>query len=345
MQIMANTSPSQLSVESLFPPLSPNDGSPKFLRGIEAQLQPLRFYNDPKNMNIILQFESKIDNNVSADAEVDIDNGNKEKDKNEKLVSCTSLVSVTSTCQNMASSQSFTQILGSMFVTTKRLLFVATNENEKEHDFAIDAHCISLHAMMSEPESSVYCQLSDDCVINQQQGQGDADEDDDEVDGPVEIIFIPQSKKGANDITEKKELCQMIFDSLSQLINLNPIYDDDDDGTGAGGGGLGGLASMLEMMENSYNYEYDDEDENEDENSDMICRLDPSQIANHEGENDQTDDGDEVNSSKRTQMLERLDKMLVVPPEYQIHDGQFDDADEEDAEMLNNDDGEDDDIL
>ena len=41
------------------------------------------------------------------------------------------------------------------------------------------------------------------------------------------------------------------------------------------------------------------------------------------------EDGDGATQEERDAMLERLDNMLVVAPEYQIQEGQFDDAEEE----------------
>ena len=50
------------------------------------------------------------------------------------------------------SSEDFEGIIGQLIITTKRILFTANDRDEVSKDFAIDAQCISLHAMMSEPD-------------------------------------------------------------------------------------------------------------------------------------------------------------------------------------------------
>merc|ERR1712038_547375 len=149
------------------------------------------------------------------------------------------------------------------------------------------------------------CQLADEFGLN---------DDEEGYISPPEIFFYPPTDDENND---KKELCQQLFDSLSKLINLNPIMDDEDDGAG-----MGGLAAMLAMAANS--------SRNDDEDDDMICRIDASQMVTAWDDKSQEDEG--APSNERSQMLERLANMLVVPPEYEV-DGQFDDADEDDRNV------------
>ena len=63
----------------------------------------------------------------------------------------------------------------------------------------------------------------------------------------------------------------------------------------------------------------------DNDNDEMICRIDPHEITNKQTY------GDELTSEERSRKLERLDNLLVVPPEYEI-EGQFDDADENEQE-------------
>ena len=185
------------------------------------------------------------------------------------------------------------------------------DEKDGNYDFSIDAQCISLHAMMSDPEASVYCQLADGCVSY------DNNDESEETMGPVEIFFNPVIGEGDDVENQKTQLCQTLFESFSKLINLNPVHDDEDDGNA-----FGGLGAMLGMLGNV------DDDGDGDENDEMICRIDPSQTGTNWDENKEGGEGGGASNTERNAMLQRLDNMLVVPPECEI-DGQFDDAEEE----------------
>ncbi len=326
---MTNNTPSQ-KPESLFPPLLQYDGTPKFLRGEEARLQPLRSLRE--------QPSSSSDNNASLpgiSASSENKGGDGEDGDGGEITLCNInpiSAKIQNTTESQSGSESFDGIEGQIYVTTKRVLFVAKNEQGVSGDFSIDAQCISLHAMMSEPKSSVYCQLTDECACN----DDDDDDDDEELAGPTEIFFCPQIKSTSNDEQQqqqmgmdidandndnddkRKELCKLLFDSLSKLINLNPVDAGDD------GGDFGGLGAMLGMIANS---SCDDDNDDDDE---MICRIDPSQMVTAWDEKSQ--EGQGASSDERNRMLERLDNMLVVPPEYEV-DGQFDDAEEDDDKI------------
>jgi hypothetical protein len=279
------------TLESLLPTPPDEDGVNRFLRGKEANLGSLRSYHTELTKNY---FDNRSNGNNGISQNEDED-----QEKDETIVCYFKSVSVT--IQNAPAA--YEGIIGQLIVSTKRVFFIACSEKDTEKDFMVDAHCISLHAMMSE---SVYCQLADDNV------------DDEDYVGPSEIFFYPQisssneAQEKITDIDERKRnMSQLLFDSFTELINLNPVFDDDEND----GGAAGGLMAMLGML--SGNSQYDDDD-------DMICRVDPSCIGTRE---ENQDDNDPSNN-ERTQMLERLDNLLVVPPEYEI-DGQFDDADEE----------------
>ena len=301
---MANKTHQQL--ESRFPNLLQQDGAYRFLRGEEANLESLRSYI---TSNSCLS-STKNNHGFHGDKPPHIAATSNEEDQkeeeNEKTLYHRNGVAVT--IQNIP--RKFDRIIGQVIITTKRVFFVARDEQDFEKDFAIDAQCISLHAMMTEPDISVYCQLADN----------DNHEYDEDYEGPVEVIFYLQTteleQKDMNvDEDEIKKLSTILFESFTKLVNLNPILDDEDDC-----GAAGGLEAMLGMMGNSL---YDDEDDDDD----MICRIDSRDIVC----GDETIQRQDGNPSERAQMLERLDRLLVVPPQYEIDDGQFDDADESEA--------------
>ncbi|KAL3911405.1 MAG: hypothetical protein SGILL_007296 [Bacillariaceae sp.] len=184
-------------------------------------------------------------------------------------------------------------ISGEVFVTRSQVLFVANDQDQSEHDVAIGASCIILHAMMEEPQMAVYLQLNED--DNSQRaaafafGDSEDGENDESVDNtsPLDATIEPVDQ---ND-------CQRLFKSLCKLVALHPMEDDEDEGNDFGGGMFGG-------------------------NDDLIwAPAGASMVSGDEG------DGDRATESERDGMLERLDNLLVVRPEFEIQDGQFDDAD------------------
>ena len=232
---------------------------------------------------------------------------------------------------------------GHLFVTTRRILFLSTVGSQ--HDAAIDAGCVILHALSECEERGwhVYCQLDD--------GSPGGGADDNETVMPDDAYVYPASDQG-------KDACQKLFDAFSALASLNPIYGDDDgDGGGGGfaGGGLFGLmAGMGEMMMGG---DYGDDGEGKmggEENADeMVCRLGEGinltggfGPATTDAEGGHAND-DGATGEERAVMLERLDGMLVVPAEYEIASGddeegvenehaggQFDDAEESGDDLL-----------
>lgn len=269
-------------IANFLPPLQADDGTPHLLCGENASLESLRSYKSKQ----VLKLEATNTNEQ--------DDGN----ESERILSHLQSASVSLTLP----SSSFSNMKGQIFVTTKRVLFIGQSASS---DLSMNAYCISLHALMSEPTHSIYCQLSDEV----------GGSDDEEGPSSREVIIEPLCHDGENEAS-----CQKIFESLSKLISLNPM-DDNDDGNdgGFGSGGGGGLAAMLGMMASAYGG-----DENE-ENDDMICRIDPSQMIT--AANIDAEEGS-ASAKERRKMLEKMDTLLVVPPEYDL-DGQFDDAEED----------------
>lgn len=232
---------------------------------------------------------------------------------------------------------------GDLFITTVRVLFVSSQA--ECDDVAIDARCIALHAVDSLPSEDgtvshhVYCQLSDgddvgaDAVTASGAGMlvpdvldaGDDDNSQEEegTEGRAEEIGADELYLRPADTChpggEEDIICQDIFEALTQLASLNPVEDEDD---GYGGGlfdmmammGGGGIEGEMIMAHNGADHECED---------DMVVRLGDSN--NHLIEED-------VDDNERQAMLDRLDNLLHVPPEYEImsDDGQFDDADDDD---------------
>ena len=239
---------------------------------------------------------------------------------------------------------------GDLFVTTVRVLFVSSQD--ECDDVAIDARCIALHAVDSLPSEDgtvshhVYCQLSDGddggadavttsgvgmLVLDEFDANSDAGDDDtsQEEEGAEEIGALELYLRPADTCCPSEEdqsiICQDIFEALTQLASLNPV-EDDDDGYG------GGLFNMMAMMAGGGSEEemimaHDGADHDSDD--DMVVRLGDSN--NHLIE-------EEVDDNERQAMLERLDNLLQVPPEYEIKSdddgGQFDDAEDDDDEDI-----------
>lgn len=266
-------------------------------------------------------------------------------------------------------------VLMQVFITTKRVFFVqhdADNENDTsqcgsmDFDFAMDARCISLHALTSEPTKSVYCQLSDDMTVTGNRvgidstTENDEDDDDDEnndndnlpetreitiepASASVPVPIVGKNKNDGNTNADNDDdTCQALFRALSKLINLNPDEENEDDGYGMSSGG--GLGAMLGLMASAYGNGNDNDDD-----IDMMARIDPSNICSN-GENEgggEGGGGGGASVEQRDAMLARLDDMLVVPPHLEQHcngngnisgnisgngyryDGQFDDAEED----------------
>lgn len=302
--------------ESLFPPLSADDAAENIHVGSTAGLHDLRHQYVPSSHTKNCGVTPMIEDNVDCTREINLHHIN------------SSLVTFSLT------PNSFQNVQGQVFITSRRLFFVTMKNANNDFDLAIASGRISLHAMTSEPRYSVYCQLAGNTMPNNTTtffpgGSGLDGSKDDKVD-PGEVHLFPPDDMIEE---EKQEFCQKLFDSLSRMASLNPVSDDGDGG--------GGMMSMMHMMAAAHS---DEGDDNED---DMIYRVDQNQVSNIWSDNNE--DNTQENASKgataeeRSAMLERLDNMLTVPAEYIspcTNDenlgatGQFDDADEDDDDLL-----------
>lgn len=252
----------------------------------------------------------------------------------------------------------FSRITGTMLITSDRIVFAADG-NKETFDLSIDAGLVSLHALSSEPQNCMYCQLdlrADDTTAgkvddkemasNQEQVQvQNIDQTEDEAAyTPVEVFFFPVSSRDHASVISSRSSSSsvgvqlgLIFDALSTMAELNPDDIDDDHGDGGDGddgfffvGGEGIVettGSDPQVLTASYSVD-----------GDRGCESGGALISST----------GEATFEERTSMLTRLDALLLVPPELELdkngvrihvhaigdsNDGQFSDA-EEDDELL-----------
>eukprot|EP00525_Craspedostauros_australis_P005499 CAMPEP_0198123650 /NCGR_PEP_ID=MMETSP1442-20131203/38032_1 /TAXON_ID= /ORGANISM="Craspedostauros australis, Strain CCMP3328" /LENGTH=265 /DNA_ID=CAMNT_0043782883 /DNA_START=75 /DNA_END=872 /DNA_ORIENTATION=+ len=193
----------------------------------------------------------------------------------------------------------FDKVPGLLFVTQAQMMFVS--DSSSEQDVIVGARCIQLHAMTEDPELAVYLQV----------GLPDSDDNDEASDGGGEVFVHPN----------KDDDCDVLFKALCKLISMHPVVEED----GGDGGISGGLASLLMGGMAGGGTGYSDE---------LVWANSEMQGA---GENGAVTggfpdalEGEDLgeDSVARAAMLEKLDGMLVVPPELEVKEGQFEDADE-----------------
>mmetsp|Transcript_7277 Transcript_7277/g.15950 ORF Transcript_7277/g.15950 Transcript_7277/m.15950 type:complete len:438 (-) Transcript_7277:153-1466(-) len=268
------------------------------------------------------------------------------------------------------SSWEMQNVMGELLVTSIRVLFIGIHDQGSlaSNDFSIDARCIALHAVDSLTsengggnETHVYCQISepnsdegdmahpsamsmishteilvdDRGEINDEQQIDQAHINDEDENSAVEVYFKPVNYDGDFKTNSGNQCddCQALFDALTKLASLNPM----EDGNEEGGGGLLSLMAMMSGMggtniQNGFSggaegFVFAGDRSDDDE---MVVRFGGS---NNLIEND--DGSEEATAQARQAMLDRLDGMLTVPPEYEIPSsddgGQFDDADDDDT--------------
>eukprot|EP00986_Skeletonema_menzelii_P001834 scaffold495_cov152-Skeletonema_menzelii.AAC.24 len=300
------------------------------------------------------QLARKHKKRIRDDDHEEVDGSDNEEDFWEEQLICY-IPYIQCTC----SSWDMKNVPGELLITSIRVLFIAENKTQNDtnqnqcDDVAIDGRCIALHAMDSEPSadggnetpvSHIYCQLSDSSgddenmgfpsasimvaptnIAEDEHGNDDQMNEEDNDGGgddcTVEVYFKPiksESKDSAEDS------CQALFNALTHLASLNAGDDSNEN--------CGGLFSMLSMMAGMGGFGSDEmimADDEDDGDDDMIIRFGG---GNHVVENDHESDG--ADEAERAAMLQRLDDILVVPPELRIssddEEGQFDDADEDD---------------
>lgn len=322
------------NIEKLFPPiLGSHDGTPHFLLGNDACVGSLRKLQGEESEKkehaegdlLMANNTTQPSTNYQGEGE---QQGEAAEEEEERLLCYLKSTDVTVNLPHYK--KSFSNIRGKIFVTTKRLFFVTHDDEAASFDFSMNAYCISLHALMSEPTHSVYCQL-----VNDDGGVQEETTNDEEFDTASASEVVIQPVLDGADQDKGQSLCQTLFNALTKLINLNPILDDDGEEDGgimgllAGSGGLATMygAGLVAGGDEGSTQEYDDYDD--DVYDDIVYRVDSKQISVAQ---DMHTIMTEEESEHRARMLRHLDSLLVVPPEYEnIMEGQFEDANEDET--------------
>ena len=137
-------------------------------------------------------------------------------------------------------------------------------------------------------------------------------------DEPEPSIYLQLAEEGQDDSTLEVTLipldhdaCQLLFDGLCKLVAKHPLQlDDQDDYPGPGWINAGDAFG------------------DGDGNDDMVWVPSAGWGPGVPDLDDDDNDEGGATEEERAAMLARLDKLLVVHPSLQGHDGQFDDADE-----------------
>ena len=236
-------------------------------------------------------------------------------DQNETCLAV--LNNVYTTLNGKQDCKGLSSVVGSLLVTSSRIVFAADNEGEL-FDLSIDAGLVLLHAVA---EGSIYCQLDihadsdgqDELIEENGQIEEIEETIDEAIYDSVEIYFsLKPFGSASTDNTTKDDI---VSDDISVIEEeLGQIFD--------------ALSTMIELNPDDKN---DDEDEGF-ENEGFFFAADSDKIIQEVRHNDA-----EATDEERTAMLEKLDAMLVVPPELELDengqriiDDQFADAEEDD---------------
>ena len=240
-------------------------------------------------------------------------------------------------------------VSGKVVIASKHLYFwwvrdledgPTANTARSMDDFKINAFSINLHALVGSNAPVSVDRLDDDDDYNvddesdgatdaatavyiqiSSSGNGASDGADD--DGSEQLFELTLKPNGTTVQDEVQQVCQQLFDDISRMIALNPIdpnTDETDDGGAAAGDCSGGWITSEDDMDPASLMTMMGFHGIEDTSEELICAS-------------------SIDDVPRNTMLERLDNLLIVPPEYEILSsngddndsaGQFDDADEDD---------------
>jgi hypothetical protein len=221
-------------------------------------------------------------------------------------------------------------VMGHVYVTPYQLWFVA--DHDSEYDLVIGGSCIPLHAVTDGDDYEDDDDNDDDDNDNDQEDTTDREKKEKEATttatttkssspgvylqisegGITELTLIPTTTTTAveqddsnHDNDNSSSSAQILFQALCRLVSMNPSTPEDDDDycddEYEGNGDLGG-------------------------GDDMIWAKNPMSAFLGAEEEDEDEDDTYNNNGPRSAMLARLDQLLVVQPEFEILDGQFDDA-------------------
>jgi Regulator of volume decrease after cellular swelling len=207
--------------------------------------------------------------------------------------------------EEVASNETLTAVIGQLVVTSEQLLFWTNESSIQQYDLRVDATCLDLHALTSNSiesdneadenrSSGVYIQLSDEEIC-----------DDSGYEALQEITFRPIS-------SSEDQSSQSLFDAISKLITLHPI-DPNDLPDGEAGVETNSLEDQGNMWFGTGPFMTVDglQKSDIDDDDDHLVVASNDNIA----EMTLVDE-----EAERNRMLERLDRLLVVPPEYEYLD-------------------------
>jgi Regulator of volume decrease after cellular swelling len=277
-------------------------------------------------------------------------------------------------------------VSGYVMVTSERLIFCAKEASDgAAADLDIAATRIDLHALSSssslddadqqqppqKPGDSSSSSINGSVQQQQQQPSASAvyvqvqalergcGDDDYNSPPPLEISIVPQAGQDDDDAAAvSQQCCQQIFDAIAKLVSLHPIdpnhtgdnsRNGGDAANGSGGGGLSAVMMLMmgdgggigDNVDHDY-FSYGEQDLlDDDDNDEMVWAPAATTTLTTRGDDDDDDADDQ-----RQAMLDRLDNLLVVPPELQLDEddhenetaveeivpGQFDDPDEEEGD-------------
>lgn len=157
-------------------------------------------------------------------------------------------------------------IVGDVFVTNSQVLFVAQNQEEHQHDFAIGASCIVLHAMMDEPKMVVYLQLNNTDETVEEETTLYAHHDYSEQFSELTEITIEPLDQECD--------CQRLFDSLCKLVALHSTLDDGEEESDMMPLGFGEEDELIWAPPTALHDVSTHEDATQESRREMLARLD-----------------------------------------------------------------------
>lgn len=114
---------------------------------------------------------------------------------------------------------------GTLYLTTKRLIWLGENNKNGTNSFAIDYYTINLHAISRDLATHalpcIYCQLAGEAILFEEEKQAEnSNEEEDDVDEKAfELLLVPQDEN----------VLDSLFKTMSEMSALNPNPEDEKD--------------------------------------------------------------------------------------------------------------------
>jgi Regulator of volume decrease after cellular swelling len=249
-----------------------------------------------------------------------------------------------------------------LVVTSEQLLFWQQVNEEgvqpaaaPHYDLSVDAVCIDLHALVndnsnSQSEDENVQETSPPSAVYIQMSRNDGDEADPGEENDADLMELTIHFAAANDeqvgddkSSTEETTAQALFEAITKLISMHPINPNDgiDQPDGADSRPTTWYGAE-EFGASNGNDQYGDAEDYDDDEEEYYDNDDDMYVASN-GNNNSGDQG--ATEEERNAMLERLDRLLIVPIELEQNDsegevelverGQFDDADDNEiVEML-----------